>query len=77
MRTHDRPSPVVTTRYALGHFIGSINGQDVRMHPGDNPGYQVLAAWFPATGTVVLLSNEETDDLEAALSEAVAQRLDR
>jgi CubicO group peptidase (beta-lactamase class C family) len=73
-QTQQEPSPVVTTRYALGHFIGTVHGQDARLHPGDNPGYQALAAWLPATGTViVLLSNEETDDLEAELAHALTQ----
>jgi CubicO group peptidase (beta-lactamase class C family) len=72
-RTRDEASPVVASRYGLGHFIGSVNGQDARLHPGDNPGYQALAAWLPSTGTaVVVLSNDETDDVEAVLSEAAA-----
>lgn len=70
-RGADRSAPVATTGYSLGHFIGSVNGRPARLHPGDNPGYQALAAWFPANGTaIVILSNDETDDLEAVLADA-------
>jgi CubicO group peptidase (beta-lactamase class C family) len=69
----DGASRVTTNRYALGHFIGSVNGHPARLHPGDNPGYQALAAWLPAPEVAVaVLSNDETDDLSAVLSDSVA-----
>jgi CubicO group peptidase (beta-lactamase class C family) len=65
-------SQVRTNRYGLGHFIGSVNGQEARVHPGDNPGYQALAVWLPARAVAVaVLSNDETDDLDGVVSEAV------
>jgi hypothetical protein len=71
-----RPHPtsaLVTTAYGLGHFIGSVNGHLTYLYPGDNPGYQSLAAWLPATATtVVALSNHENGDIEAAVTEALA-----
>jgi CubicO group peptidase (beta-lactamase class C family) len=68
----DGSSDVATQWYGLGHFIGTVGGRNARLHPGDNPGYQSLAAWLPETRTaVVLLSNDEADDLEGVLSEAV------
>jgi CubicO group peptidase (beta-lactamase class C family) len=66
-------SALVTTAYGLGHFIGSTNGHLTYLCPGDNPGYQSLAAWLPATATtVVALSNDENGDIEAAVTEALA-----
>lgn len=52
--------------YDAGHFAGTIDGQRAYLHPGDNPGYQSLALWLPDSSTaVVVLSNEETADLES------------
>jgi CubicO group peptidase (beta-lactamase class C family) len=60
--------------YAAGHFVGTVNGQSAYLHPGDNPGYQSLAVWLPGSSTaMVLLSNEETADLESLAADAVRQ----
>lgn len=67
-------SRIATSRYCLGHFHGTVNGQSAYVHPGDNPGYQSLAAWLPATETlVVALSNDEDDDLEQAVADLVPE----
>ena len=66
-------APVITTGYALGHFVGAVSGHPARLHPGDNPGYQALAAWLPSTGTtIVVLSNDEADDVESLLVQAIS-----
>jgi CubicO group peptidase (beta-lactamase class C family) len=73
-RRQDDSAPVATRRYGLGHFIGSVDGHEARLHPGDNPGYQAFAAWLPATHTtIVVISNDETDDPEATLTAAHRQ----
>lgn len=73
---HDPPEPPAAVRvdaYGLGHFSGTVNGEFAYLHPGDNPGYQALAAWVPATQTVaVALSNEETDDVGRAVADLLA-----
>jgi CubicO group peptidase (beta-lactamase class C family) len=62
--------PVRVTGYGLGHFVGTVNGRFAYLHPGDNPGYVSLAAWVPATQTAaVVLSNEETDNVDQAVAE--------
>jgi CubicO group peptidase (beta-lactamase class C family) len=67
-------SRVTTSRYGLGHFHGTIDEQFAYLHPGDNPGYQSLAAWLPATRTlVVALSNDEDDDIEQTVADLVRQ----
>jgi CubicO group peptidase (beta-lactamase class C family) len=56
--------------YAAGHFVGTVDGQPAYVHPGDNPGYQSLALWLPESSTaVVVLSNEETADLESTAAD--------
>ena len=63
-----------TTGYGLGHFTGYIRGTFAYLHPGDNPGYQSLGAWVPATGTtIVALSNDELDDIDATVASALAE----
>lgn len=61
-----------TSGYGLGHFRGHADGQPAYVVAGDNPGYRSLAAWLPATGTVVVaLSNDEGDDLERVVVDLV------
>ncbi len=65
---------IISTEYCAGHFHGTIDGQLAYLHPGDNPGYQALAAWLPDNETaVVVLSNHEDDDLEQATADLVRQ----
>lgn len=68
-----RPARRVTSdEYCAGHFHGTIDGQFGYLHPGDNPGYQSLAAWLPETGTaIVVLGNHEDDDIERAAADLV------
>jgi CubicO group peptidase (beta-lactamase class C family) len=71
----DRPATRITsTEYCSGHFHGTIDGQFAYLHPGDNPGYQSLAAWLPDTATtIVVLSNHEDDDIEEAAADLLSQ----
>jgi CubicO group peptidase (beta-lactamase class C family) len=65
---------ITSTEYCAGHFHGTIDGQYAYLHPGDNPGYQSLAAWLPDTGTVIVaLSNHEDDDIEQAAANLLGQ----
>jgi len=67
-------SRITSTEYCAGHFHGAIDGRLAYLHPGDNPGYQALAAWLPDTGTaIVVLSNHEDDDLEQATADLLGQ----
>ena len=64
-------APVRAHAYGAGHFVGAVRGRPASLHPGDNPGFQVLALWFPDTSAVtVVLSNDEEDDVVAAALEA-------
>ena len=64
-------SRVRASAYAVGHFVGTIDGRPACLHPGDNPGYQSLAAWLPDSATtVVVLSNDEADDIESVVADA-------
>lgn len=61
---------ITTTHYCAGHFHGTVNGRPAYLHPGDNPGYQSLAAWLPdANAVIVALSNDEHDDIDKAVDE--------
>jgi CubicO group peptidase (beta-lactamase class C family) len=63
--------------YAAGHFVGTVDGRLAYLHPGDNPGYQSLALWLPETSTaVVVLSNDETDDVETVAADALLNAAD-
>lgn len=63
---------IVTNGCGLGHFRGTIDGHFAYLHPGDNPGYQSLAAWLPETDTlVVALSHDEAEDIEQSVGELV------
>jgi CubicO group peptidase (beta-lactamase class C family) len=54
--------------YGYAQYIGRIAGHTAYLHPGDNPGFQSLAAWLPAQeACVVVLSNDEATDTEALL----------
>ena len=49
LRTSGGDGPVVNDAYGYGTFLGQVKGQPARIHPGDNPGYQSLLAYLPAT----------------------------
>jgi CubicO group peptidase (beta-lactamase class C family) len=74
-RASPSDSPIQGIGYAAGHFIGTLNGQLAYIHPGDNPGYQSPALWLPDCSTaIVVLSNEETADLEPIATQQLATR---
>jgi CubicO group peptidase (beta-lactamase class C family) len=62
---------ICTPGYGYGWCIGSTrNGNQVIYHPGDNPGFLALNAWFPRDDVrLVLLTNEETTDMEAIIGQ--------
>jgi hypothetical protein len=46
-------------------FLGTISGQRVQYHPGDNPGFRSILAWLPDVATTIaVLSNEESASLD-------------
>jgi CubicO group peptidase (beta-lactamase class C family) len=60
--------------YGYGWFIGTSLDRRVIYHPGDNAGFVALNAWFPDDDMrLVVLSNEETTDLEALLPDLLAE----
>jgi CubicO group peptidase (beta-lactamase class C family) len=59
--------------YGYGWFIGHVSGRRMFFHPGDNAGFQALNAWFPDEEVrLVVLTNEDTTDLEATVGELLA-----
>ena len=59
--------------YGYGHYIGTIGGQAAYFHPGDNPGYQSFAGWFPGDAvSAVIHANDEGADLEDVLKQQLA-----
>jgi len=60
--------------YGYGWFIGTAFGRRLIYHPGDNAGFVALNAWFPDDDLrLMVLSNEETTDLEALLEQILGQ----
>ena len=58
--------------YGYGHYLGRIAGHTAYLHTGDNPGYQSLAVWLPGpAASIIILSNDETADIEALLRQLV------
>lgn len=56
---------VRTDGYGYGWFIGSAAGHPVFYHPGDNPGYRSINAWFPDDDVrLAILSNEGATDVD-------------
>lgn len=60
---------VRTKGYGYGWFIGfASGGRRIYYHPGDNPGYRSINAWFPDDDVrLAVLSNEEATDLDPVL----------
>jgi CubicO group peptidase (beta-lactamase class C family) len=76
-RSDSSDSRIRAHAYAAGHFVGTVDGRPACLHPGDNPGYQSLAVWLPeATTTVVVLSNDEADEIESVVADAVGESVD-
>lgn len=69
---------VTDAGYGYGWFTGRLAGRRVIFHPGDNAGFKALNAWFPDDGArVVLLSNDESTDVERLLMDVLAAALPR
>jgi CubicO group peptidase (beta-lactamase class C family) len=61
----DDDGVVRTDGYGYGWFIGSACGRRIFYHPGDNPGFRSINAWFPDDDVcLAVLSNEEATDLD-------------
>lgn len=53
--------------YGYGYVIGTLLGHCMRYHSGDNPGFRTLQARLPDIDvSVVILSNQDETDIEAA-----------
>jgi CubicO group peptidase (beta-lactamase class C family) len=61
----DDDGMIRTEGYGYGWFIGSATGgRRLYYHPGDNPGFRSLNAWFPGDDVrLAALSNEGATDL--------------
>jgi CubicO group peptidase (beta-lactamase class C family) len=68
---------VRTEGYGYGWFIGSASGgHRVFYHPGDNPGYRSINAWFPDDGVrLAVLSNEGASDLDPIVHDLIRTAL--
>ncbi|MFR9673516.1 serine hydrolase domain-containing protein [Streptomyces sp. TR02-1] len=60
----DGDGDVRAVGYGYGCFLGTVAGHPARFHTGDNPGYRSFLGRLPELdATVVVLSNEETADV--------------
>jgi len=66
-------SLISTEGYGYGWFIGSASGgRRIYYHPGDNPGYRSINAWFPDDGVrLAMLSNEDTTGLDPIVRDLI------
>jgi CubicO group peptidase (beta-lactamase class C family) len=56
-----------------GLFTGRVAGEEAVFHPGDNPGYKSLLAFFPHRGTTaVLLTNDESAPFDEVVRQVTA-----
>jgi CubicO group peptidase (beta-lactamase class C family) len=64
---------VRTRGYGYGWYIGSVTGgHPVIYHTGDNVGFLSFNAWFPEDAVrLIVLTNEETTDLQAIIGQVV------
>jgi CubicO group peptidase (beta-lactamase class C family) len=64
------------TTYGYGVYLGTIDGQPVRYHTGDNPGYRSVLAWMPESGvSFCALCNDDAADMPRALREALTMEV--
>ena len=70
----DDDGPIRTDGYGYGWYIGSVAGEHPMIyHPGDNPGFRAVNAWFPRDEVrMVLLTNEEATAAGPILLELIA-----
>ena len=73
----DDDSDVLTTvGYGYGLYVGTAHDHRVLYHSGDNPGYQTFNAWIPdVEASIVILSNDDGDVLEAVVAQLLAVAL--
>jgi CubicO group peptidase (beta-lactamase class C family) len=69
----DTASLIHTEGYGYGWFIGSASGGPrIYYHPGDNPGYRSVNAWFPDHGVrLAMLSNDDTTRLDPVVDDFI------
>lgn len=77
MPVQDDDGLVRTEGYGYGWFIGSASGgHRIFYHPGDNPGYRSVNAWFPGDDVrLAVLSNEEATDLDPIIHNLIKTAL--
>lgn len=64
---------VRTEGYGYGWFIGSASGRRLYYHPGDNPGYRSINAWFPDDDVrLIVLSNQDRTQLDPVVHSLIA-----
>ncbi len=64
---------IVYEAYGYGFFTGRIVGEEAVFHPGDNPGYRSLLAFFPRRATTaVLLTNDESAPFDDVVRQVAA-----
>ena len=75
----DTDGPLVDEGYGYGYVIGTLLGQPVRYHSGDNPGFRTFQLRVPEPDvSVVILSNQDETDIPqvgAAIVTHVAESL--
>jgi CubicO group peptidase (beta-lactamase class C family) len=65
--------PVAHDAYGYGLLTGRIAGEEAVYHPGENPGYRSLLAWFPRQGTTaVVLTNDESAPFDEVVRQVAA-----
>ena len=76
--TIDDDSAAPAYGYGYGWFTGTVSGRRVLYHPGDNAGFKALNAWFPDSDQhIVVLSNEESTDVELIVRELLESKFSR
>ena len=59
--------------YGYGYYVGELAGHPARLHPGDNPGFNVIHVRVPEIDlTIIVLSNQIEADPEAVATELLA-----
>jgi CubicO group peptidase (beta-lactamase class C family) len=67
--------PIRTEGYGYGWYIATLRGEhEMIYHDGDNPGFLAVNAWFPRESVrLVLLTNDETTDVERIFGEMMSE----